>query len=1210
MADAETYLAVLKASYDYEPQPDSEDELSIKEGQVLLLLERTDEDWWRVKIKPDSQDEDGHSGLVPMAYVEEAEHTRVVKSLYDYEASQSTELSISENDILYVYGHDDEWILVRKQSDESKVGYVPGNYVEEVGTEAAAVETPAPPAVSQIVIPPSARPSPPSRPVSTYVDPADRVAATRAHSDDIKTWAVSEVDKKGKKKKGTLGVGNGSIFFASEADKTPVQKWQSVDIQDVKLEKSKHVHIDIGGSEPINLHFNAGSKDVAEAITAKLESSRSAARGTAGPSTPPPASAPSLTPPEEPPRRSSPAKAVHFKSEEPEIIPPREPSEDGEEEVHVPEGEPAVVLYDFTADGEDELSVQEGESLVVIEKDSAEWWKCRNVHGAEGVVPAQYVELLNPGASTQATQAQEEEAAVAIHATQEAEERAEAERSAREEQRRQEESERQEKEREERERKKEAEQRAKAAAAAAEADRRRRERDRQERLRLEEEARAKADAEAKKRKERDSTDRGESSKGRRPNGDSSRRSSDRTSEDRDMPDPDKTRTWHDRTGQFRVDAQFLGFSNGKLRLHKVNGVIIEVPSEKMSEEDLKYVEKVTRKGREQSRRRSDEDDEPLEIRRRSLQPEMRSASKPKKPTIDWFDFFLNAGCDIDDCTRYASSFERDKIDEAILPDITDATMRALGLHEGDIIRVKKAIEQRHPKKPKDDALAEQVRRDEELARQLQAEENSGGSKRGQPPNLFAGANGALKSSMRRGRPQASKTLPLQSVDLSSISSASDQIQRTSSPMVNSPEKTSSPSALQQPARSNSAAPVVSGFDDDAWTNRPSSTKPAPTPTPPVAPLAPRAPSAPPPLAVSAVPSADQTSTSLQNVTTAAPAATANLANPGAQQTSGTTLAKTDDDVFEQLARLAKLRTQSPAVQQPQRAPSVSISSPVGYQQGMGMGPSPVPIGQHLQNQQPRMMSPAQQTGPRGPLAPVPSNQPLLQPLVPTTTGFNGFVPTRPQSVQSPFANPPPQQSPFQSPPPQPSFLSTQPTGFPGANQSLLPQQTGFPGPIPSPLQAQPTGFPGSNFGNTGSFLSQPTGLSSNNFSSGPLLSQPTGVPNFGGTNGSFGPTPSFQTNGGFGGIQSSFNPGFGSSPFGNGVSSPPPQPQSNAVDTTPANVFAKMKSGAFANDNNSTPQSADKYDALRPAPNLTVQPTGWGYQGVNGGFTGGYGYQH
>ena len=65
------------------------------------------------------------------------------------------------------------------------------------------------------------QPKPPARPVSVYVDPADRVAQTpvKVQADNIRTWAVSEVDKKGKKKKGTLGIGNGSIFFASESDK-------------------------------------------------------------------------------------------------------------------------------------------------------------------------------------------------------------------------------------------------------------------------------------------------------------------------------------------------------------------------------------------------------------------------------------------------------------------------------------------------------------------------------------------------------------------------------------------------------------------------------------------------------------------------------------------------------------------------------------------------------------------------------------------------------------------------------------------------------------------------------------------------------------------------------------------------------------------------------------------------------------------------------
>jgi hypothetical protein len=40
--ESEDYLAVLKASYDYEPQ--SEDEIAIKENQILFLKERVDEE--------------------------------------------------------------------------------------------------------------------------------------------------------------------------------------------------------------------------------------------------------------------------------------------------------------------------------------------------------------------------------------------------------------------------------------------------------------------------------------------------------------------------------------------------------------------------------------------------------------------------------------------------------------------------------------------------------------------------------------------------------------------------------------------------------------------------------------------------------------------------------------------------------------------------------------------------------------------------------------------------------------------------------------------------------------------------------------------------------------------------------------------------------------------------------------------------------------
>ena len=126
-----------------------------------------------------------------------------------------------------------------------------------------------------------------------------------------------------------------------------------------------------------------------------------------------------------------------------------------------------------------------------------------------------------------------------------------------------------------------------------------------------------------------------------------------------------------------------------------------------------------------------------------------------------------------------------------------------------------------------------------------------------------------------------------------------------------------------------------------------------------------------------------------------------------------------------------------------------------------MGSSPVPMGQALQAQATGMLAP--QNGPRGPFAPVPANQVLLQPLVPTTTGFNGFVPTRPGTSPSPFntTSPPPSLLPQ-----QPSLLPQQ-TGFPGGMPSMLSQPTGFQ---PQGLMAQPTGLPSGNFGQIGGGL--------------------------------------------------------------------------------------------------------------------------------------------
>jgi actin cytoskeleton-regulatory complex protein SLA1 len=153
------------------------------------------------------------------------------------------------------------------------------------------------------------------------------------------TLRVQEIDKKGKKKKGTLGIGNGAMFFASDSDKTPVQQWPTASITVSESEKPKHVMLEVGGSSPMVLHFNAGSKETAEAIIEKLESSKSKSAESSAQSN---SSAPSA--PESVPlvtttqvAKLKQKKSVNF-SEAPEVIAPS-PADDDDSYGSASEGE-------------------------------------------------------------------------------------------------------------------------------------------------------------------------------------------------------------------------------------------------------------------------------------------------------------------------------------------------------------------------------------------------------------------------------------------------------------------------------------------------------------------------------------------------------------------------------------------------------------------------------------------------------------------------------------------------------------------------------------------------------------------------------------------------------------------------------------------------------------------------------------------------------
>ncbi|KAF8708414.1 SLA1 homology domain 1, SHD1, partial [Rhizoctonia solani] len=1165
-----TYGSVLVALYDYAPPAGTEDEVAIKEDQLLLLLDGSDDEWWKVKIKTNSQEDNGDSGLVPKAYVEEAKPITSAKALYDYAANGDGELSITEDESLLVFDQETEWTLVKSTKPGGKAGYVPATYIELSGSvqeEESAVAAPV-------------LPSPAAAPRTSYTDPTELVAAshTKARSDPVETWSVSILDKKDKKKKGTLGVGNGAIFFSSESDKTPVQQWQTSAVVTVTSDKAKHVDIQIAsGGEITTLRFVASSRDVSEAILQKVEASRSIANSGSGSTPTAPIPDPINT---EVPKHHKNGASVRFAKSPDSVIPnPEDDDDDG------PLGEQASALYDFTAQASDELSVKEGETLIVINREeSEEWWKCRNMKGEEGVVPSSYIELQ--GSSTLArSQSQDDEDDTTTELT--TSNAAEQQAAAMAEQRRLEKI----KEREEAERRAADEKRRKREQERTEAEARARELERLEQQRLEKEKAAKQAA--------------RSSTGTRPSTDSEPRRSN------NGPRPGKTRIWHDRTGQFKVEAEFLGIENGKIKLHKSNGVIIDVPSAKMSPEDMAYVEKLINAGKSPATA-PDDDNVPLSViaeRRNSRPPSTPSRpvpQQPKKPQIDWFDFFLSAGCDMDDCTRYAASFNRDKIDESIVADIKDSTLRSLGLREGDIIRVMKAIEKKGWKHEDDSARREQMRKDEELARQLQAQENAASPRRSATtspaPNLFTGPNGQLKNTRRGRPPPSSKTAPI-AVD-GSVLGNTGSISRGGTPQITSPTGgvlTSSPTAANE-ERSTApiAAPVASGFDDDAWTPRPSSAKPAspapavalspppapapappapappppapappPAPVAPVAPVAPTPPPAPPAPAPAAVSVPPVASPPIQRPATTNPPA-APISQPASSQ-------------FDILAKIQQMRPPSaPIVSQPTGMQSPG-TVPSSFQVGLGMGNSPAPIGQLLTAQQTGIL------GPRGPPAPIPANQSLLTPLIPTTSGFNSFVPTRPGSTPS-FGGLQSQPTGFQ--PSQPSFLQSQPTGFQPSQPSFLQSQpTGFQPSQPSFLQSQPTGFQPSQ----PSFLqSQPTGFQPNqpNF----MLPQQTG----------FSPSPmasqspplSMQPTG-MGGMFNGggFQPQSQQNSFNSPPSNAPPQNNLSA-----ANVFASMKAGTFAGGNTSDPQSADKYDALRQptgANFMAPQQTGFGFQPQN-----------
>ncbi|KAL4927875.1 cytoskeletal protein-binding protein SLA1 [Aspergillus undulatus] len=1030
------FIGVYSAIYDYQPQ--AHGELELREGDLLYILEKSaEDDWWKAKKKADRDDEDEPEGLVPNNYVEEAQPIHTAKALYDYTRQTDEEVSFSEDESLVVYDTSDpDWTLVGVHTD---FGFAPSNYIEIIEgsvaqpAQASASPEPYPPAVAPVSIP--AAPSLPQRPEP---EPTEEANAPIASS-------PSET-----------APDNAAAAIASIIHRNHPGTQSPRDVPPPPQPPSEPAYREPSPPPP-QLPRRPPSEALASPV--HLESPRSPSpvrhprhasiQNDGGPRESPPYNRVGRTAP-----RSPSGYHMYNINEMVEVMGKRKkmpttlginiatgtifisPEDDGDTQEWT-----AEKLSHYSIEGKhvfiDLVRPSKSVDFHAGAKDTA-----REIVSALGEISGAFraeglrevIAASAGGGSTQKkgnilydfmAQGDDEVTVgvgdeVVILDDSKSEEWWMVRRI---------------------KNGKEgvvpssyvevsgfvspppAENPIESGLSSVE-------RNRLEEARLAKEATQKSVSETESRRS------------------SQHHKKDSKSSQRSKPDPTKVRTWIDRSKAFTVEAQFIGLQDGKIHLHKTNGIKIAVPIPKMSFDDLEYVEKVTGVSLDEDKPLSDiQRQRRSQVEKADKARESRAGAGFQQSDYDWFDFFLKAGVGPHQCERYAQNFAKDSMDEGILPDISPETLRTLGLKEGDILRVMRYLDNmfgRTGGKAKNVSFGgEQV---------MGNGEDAGG--------LFAGRGGRLHNNTRKGRP--APAVQTNDVVDPKVFEQKDETKPAETPKSSTPP----PAAVDE-------KPVQKGFDDDAWAVKTPAQAPAAAPA--VAPAA----SSQPPAAASApasqAPSAAMADLSLLQAplqpTPAQPAPTPAQSPPVAQpivsqptavpapqpqqpQQTGAT-----PNFFTQIAQVgqhqARQRPQAPQVMgqnslippPPQRPLSAPQNLP--QQQPFGV-PQLQPQLTGLPQQGPQMAAPGQnfqpqfqpqQTGFMGP------NQ-FQNGLMPQPTGF------QPQS-QFGIQQQQQQQTGFQS-------LAPQPTGFGGFQApQQQPMATGINSALPPALQPQPTGMNGS-----------------------------------------------------------------------------------------------------------------------------------------------------
>lgn len=376
---------IAQVIYDYEAQ--TSDELNIKEGQILLITDDRDQDWWEATQKPINTFEEALKGLVPLTYVEEVYETNkappisVATAIYDYTHTTEEEISMHQGDLVKIYEKsDNDWWFVKIDND---VGLVPATYVEEHSNEVPV------PTISIVQDPINSDPKLQKSMLMNALDGFGFETRTSTGKtptgiiygpDDVTYYSVLEIDKKKKKnsQKGLLGVCQKEflVYFLDQETKEINYK---IDVSSIKKTKDKKTKLVMEMADGEVKEFEGEKTDISALVihleTAIKRKNEPKNKSTASPVQPGLAAAQSL------PRTSSIAESpIQQKQQQANTQALDHPQ--------------AIALYDYTASNHEELSIVENEILYVLDQSDQDWWLVKFVNkSGEGLVPRTYIEI-------------------------------------------------------------------------------------------------------------------------------------------------------------------------------------------------------------------------------------------------------------------------------------------------------------------------------------------------------------------------------------------------------------------------------------------------------------------------------------------------------------------------------------------------------------------------------------------------------------------------------------------------------------------------------------------------------------------------------------------------------------------------------------------------------------------------------------------------